>query len=218
MGPNALTLVLLTVLPFPLEPQVARFQRESPRQPPRPSGITARDYLRVAEGIVKFFREHQDESGAILDPFEKKERQYATPAFACAAAALAHSGLAPELREAAERAFRWSAGQLAQKRGADHHEDFYTVLLMHAREMLEPPPDIPPFDPERGIVGDLAIVSLLDRAIGDCGAAIDRALALPLDIEKDVSVRRGVGTEAKNRLVGVGAPPLHELGQCAAFN
>lgn len=133
--------------PYPLAPLVARWQQES-RGAVRPTGANSKDYLRVAEGVVKFFRAHQNESGAIIDPYEKQERQYATPAFACAAAALVASGMTPELREPGERAFRWAATQLAKKQGADHHEDFYTVLLMHAREMMKPQPDIPPFDPE----------------------------------------------------------------------
>jgi len=113
----------------------------------------------MIRGIVNFFREHQDANGAIIDPFDKKERQYATPAFACAAAALVASGEAPELRAPAERAFAWAARTLSAGQAADHHEDFFTVLLMHARQMLQVRSalpgatagvlDIPPFDPEK---------------------------------------------------------------------
>jgi hypothetical protein len=145
---------------FPLSPQVTQFLRDA-RAPSRATGISARDYLAVAGGIVRFFQTSQDANGAIIDPFEKRERQYATPAFACAAAALVASGMAPEMRAPAERAYAWAAKTLSEGQAADHHEDFFTVLLMHAHEMLAgrrdagspkvagPPalPGIPPFDP-----------------------------------------------------------------------
>ncbi len=43
------------------------------------TGLTGKDYLRIINGQVRFFRGCQDESGAIIDPVEKIEWQYSTP-------------------------------------------------------------------------------------------------------------------------------------------
>src|SRR5262245_43764022 len=72
---------------YPLARQVERF-RSTPAGMLQATGLQRRDYLGLAHGIVRFFAVHQDERGAIIDPYSHKERQYATPAFACAAAVL----------------------------------------------------------------------------------------------------------------------------------
>ena len=46
---------------------------------------------RLVDGVTCFFRGCQDRRGAIIDPYEKKERQYSTPAFALSAAVLGAS-------------------------------------------------------------------------------------------------------------------------------
>src|SRR5688500_1493473 len=48
----------------------------------RSTGLAKKDYLTLIAGNVDFFKQHQDEAGAIIDPHEKMERQYSTPAFA----------------------------------------------------------------------------------------------------------------------------------------
>ncbi len=81
--------------PFPLAEKLRLFldnQKEA-RTSFKESRIRKGDYLRIAEGIVKFFAAHQDARGAIIDPYEGKERQYSTPSFACAASILHASGL-----------------------------------------------------------------------------------------------------------------------------
>jgi hypothetical protein len=54
-----------------------------------PSKITRRDYLTLIAGDVDFFKQHQNASGAIIDPNTNREVQYSTPAFAVAAGILA---------------------------------------------------------------------------------------------------------------------------------
>ena len=54
-------------------------------------------YLDVLEGICRFTSHHQDQSGAIIDPFLRREHQYATPYYAYAVATLAAAGRARDL-------------------------------------------------------------------------------------------------------------------------
>jgi hypothetical protein len=102
------------------------------------TGLDRRDYLRVIDGIARLFAGHQDARGAIIDPFEKKERQYSTPAFALAAGVLCASGRNRSLLPAAVRAMETASADLAAGKAADGHADFYTVLLGHADKVLAP--------------------------------------------------------------------------------
>ncbi len=101
------------------------------------TGLARRDYLPLIVGNAAFFKQHQNESGAIIDPFEKKERQYATPAFALAAATAATAAGRRDLLEPAVRAFTFALEALAGKTTADNHADFYIPLLMHAHRLLQ---------------------------------------------------------------------------------
>jgi hypothetical protein len=56
------------------------------------SGITGKDYLRIIDGEVGFFRKCQDATGAIIDPVEKIEWQYSTPCYALSVALLHATG------------------------------------------------------------------------------------------------------------------------------
>jgi hypothetical protein len=103
---------------------------------PRPTGLSRDEYLRLIDGIVTFFAAFQDERGAIIDPYEKKERQYSTPAFALSAAVLCASTRRGELLPAAVRAMASACADLAQGKTADRHADFFTVLLLHADVVL----------------------------------------------------------------------------------
>ncbi len=127
-----------TLEPFPLGGLVEQFRRDQLRPPAgwRETGLTRNDYLKVVSGIVRFFAPLQDSRGAIIDPYEKKEKQYSTPAFALAAAVLCASGQDKSLIEAAERALERGAADLASGAAADGHADFYTPLLMHADRAL----------------------------------------------------------------------------------
>jgi len=115
-----------------------------------PTGRTRRDYLGVVAGIVDFFKRHQNGSGAIVDPFEKRERQYSTPAFALGAALLAVEAGREDLIGPAARAFGFALNALANRTTADNHPDFYIPLLVHAhRLLLKLPESAAPVAPER---------------------------------------------------------------------
>ncbi|MBW3637073.1 MAG: hypothetical protein KY445_11530 [Armatimonadetes bacterium] len=110
---------------------------------PLPAGwqataLTRADYLPLVAGNVDFFKTHQNAAGAIVDPYEKKERQYSTPAFAQAAATLVQYAGRGDLLEPASRAFSFSLEALVNKTAADKHPDFYIPMMMHAHRILAP--------------------------------------------------------------------------------
>lgn len=116
----------------------ALFPAKSTPAPPdfTPTGLTRADYLPVIAGIVDFFRAHQNDAGAIIDPYTHGERQYSTPAFAAAAARLVKDAGRDDLRAPARRALAFSLRALAGRTAADGHPDFYIPLVMHARRWL----------------------------------------------------------------------------------
>lgn len=127
---------------YPLQAHVARFRERQMSVSAasfQASGLDRREYLRLADGIVRFFAKHQDGRGAIIDPYEGKERQYATPAFACAAAVLCTSGYARDLLPQCIKAMDAATADIAAGKVADNHADFSTVMLMHALDTLETP-------------------------------------------------------------------------------
>jgi hypothetical protein len=127
-------------VPFPLDASVAGFRRAIPgaRRGFAPTGLGRDAYLRLIDGIVRFFASAQDPRGAIIDPYERKERQYSTPAFALAGATLCAAKPDPALLSAVVRAMQASCADLADGTSADGHADFFTVLLMHADRTLAP--------------------------------------------------------------------------------
>jgi hypothetical protein len=132
--------------PFPGTDLVEGFlRRERERATPvAPTGLRRGDYLHLIDGITRFFTAHQDARGAIIDPYELKEKQYSTPAFALAAAAVCTSRPDQQLLAAARRAMGAACADLAAGKAADGHADFYTVLLLHADRLLSrlTPPDL----------------------------------------------------------------------------
>ncbi|MDR0352472.1 MAG: glycoside hydrolase family 88 protein [Opitutaceae bacterium] len=121
----------------PTAPLLSRFlERARKLDAPPPSGIEDADYLRLIAGNVDYFTKHQDENGAIRDPYRQKETQYATPCYALAAAMLVeHAGRA-DLRAPALRAMDWAVRSLAGNKAADNHQDFYPFFLAHALPIL----------------------------------------------------------------------------------
>ena len=100
------------------------------------SGLMRADYLTLIAGVVDFFKKHQAADGAIIDPYAKAERQYATPAFALAAATLVKNGGRHDLLEPATRALSFAIQALANHTSADGHADFYIPMVVHARRLL----------------------------------------------------------------------------------
>jgi hypothetical protein len=103
----------------------------------RESGLTKVDYLTLIAANVDFFKQHQDARGAIIDPYDKNERQYSTPAFALDAAIVVRDLKRDDLLEPATRAMSFTIAALANRTTADGHADFYIPLIMHARRILK---------------------------------------------------------------------------------
>jgi hypothetical protein len=101
------------------------------------SGLSKKDYLPLIAGNVDYWKHFLSAEGAIVDPFEKKERQYATPAFALASALLVQEADRPDLLEPSTRATTFAIAALANKTTADNHADFYIPMLIHARRILK---------------------------------------------------------------------------------
>ncbi len=124
---------------FPLASAVAQFrnrQKLFERNFVR-TKLNKREYLRLADGIVRYFVSYQDTRGAIIDPFEKRERQYSTSAFACAAAVLYASDYNRKILPACVKAMDAAINDLVTGKAADNHSNFYTVMLMQAYEILQ---------------------------------------------------------------------------------
>lgn len=100
------------------------------------TGLSRADYLPLIVGNAEFFQKHQDARGAIIDPFENRERQYSTPAFALAAATAAAEAGRADLAEPATRALTFALDALVNKTTADNHPDFYIPMLVHAHRRL----------------------------------------------------------------------------------
>lgn len=103
-----------------------------------PTRITRADYLKLIEGNVDFFKQHQDEHGAIIDPYKKIEWQYSTPAFALSAATLVKYGNRQDLLEPAAKAMDWACETLSQGKAAQRHDHFYFPMLAKALPILRP--------------------------------------------------------------------------------
>lgn len=102
-----------------------------------PSGLTRDSYLKLIAGSVDYFKQHQNEQGAIIDEFEKAEKQYSTPCFAYAAAILVDKAGRNDLLDSATRALTVSINALATKTTADKHADFYIPSIVHALRLMK---------------------------------------------------------------------------------
>ncbi len=124
---------------FPLAGLVQRFRDDQARGRHEHWSAGRGSYLGTVDGIARFFAAHQDARGAIIDPYERAEKQYSTPAFALAGAALQAAGQVGTVPlQAVVRAMAFACASLADGKAADGHADFYTVLLMHADRLLVP--------------------------------------------------------------------------------
>ena len=125
---------------FPLTGLVRRFREDQALVAggARSTGMKRDAYLDVISGSIRFFASHQNAAGAIIDPYERTEKQYSTPAFALAGAALCAAARQSVPLAAVVRAMSFACASLADGKAADGHADFYTVLLMHADRLLAP--------------------------------------------------------------------------------
>src|SRR5947208_13057147 len=121
---------------FPDEPVAAPSDFKS-------TGMTRKDYLTLIAGNVDYWKHFQNEAGAIVDPYERdeknpagKERQYSTPAFALASAELIQEAGREDLLPYSLKAMSFATAALANHTTADNHADFYIPMLMHAHPIL----------------------------------------------------------------------------------
>jgi hypothetical protein len=127
----------IAAAPFPGQPLLETF-RENLQQMPQveKTNLRAADYLRVIAGNVDFFRERQDERGAIIDPYRNEEYQYSTPCYALAGAVLVEHEGRLDLLPSVALAMDWAVRSLARREAATAHEDFYAPVLAHALPIL----------------------------------------------------------------------------------
>ncbi len=106
-------------------------------RPWKPLGIPRDKYLDAIEGLCRFSIQHQNAEGAIIDPFLKREHQYATPYFAYAVGTLIQAGRARDLLsngiKAMEHATQCFAG--GQPAIPDQHGNFFIAALTGALEL-----------------------------------------------------------------------------------
>lgn len=100
----AFAAVCAAMATVPVPAEVVETRYHLPARQWAPLEIPASRYLDVIEGICRFTVRHQDDSGAIIDPFLHREHQYATPYFAYAVATLVDQGRASDLLPAGIRA------------------------------------------------------------------------------------------------------------------
>src|SRR5215831_16230009 len=91
------TLFLCAAVAAAAEPPVIRTEYHLPARPWQPLNIDKSKYLDAIEGLCRFSVQYQNASGAIIDPFIKREHQYATPYFAYAVGTLTAAGRARDL-------------------------------------------------------------------------------------------------------------------------
>jgi hypothetical protein len=108
-------------------------------RPWKPLEIPRGRYLEVVEGVCRYSIRHQNDQGAIIDPFLKREHQYATPYFAHAVGAVIHEGRALDLLPYGVKAMEHATRCFAGGRSAipDEHGEFFIAALTGALPLYE---------------------------------------------------------------------------------
>jgi hypothetical protein len=106
-------------------------------RPWKPLDIPRDRYLEAIEGICRFSIRHQNAEGAIIDPFLKREHQYATPYFAYAVGTLIDAGRAHDLLSHGVRAMEHATQCFGAGRDAipDQHGEFFVAALTGALDL-----------------------------------------------------------------------------------
>jgi hypothetical protein len=116
---------------------VIRTEYHLTARPWQPLNIDKSKYLDVIEGLCRFSVQYQNASGAIIDPFIKREHQYATPYFAYAVGTLTAAGRARDLLPSGVKAMEHSTANFAGGRDAipDQHGEFFIPALTEGVEL-----------------------------------------------------------------------------------
>jgi hypothetical protein len=96
-------------------------------------------YLDAIEGVCRFTVKHQDATGAVIDPFLKREHQYATPYFAYAVGTLLDAGRAKDLLPSGIKAMEHATAGFAGGLDTipDRHGNFFIPVLTEALEVYK---------------------------------------------------------------------------------
>jgi hypothetical protein len=100
----------------------------------QPTGVTRGDYLDAVERVCRFLAQHQDDTGAIIDPVIDREHQYSTPYYAFAVGTLLHAGRAADLRDSGIAAMDHATACVNGGNEAipDNHGEFFIAPLTEA--------------------------------------------------------------------------------------
>ncbi len=95
--------------------------------------------LDILEGVCRFSIQHQNEQGAIIDPYLHREHQYATPYFAYAVGTLLEQGRAKYLLAHGARAMEHATACFHGGRDPvpDQHGEFFIATLTGALALYE---------------------------------------------------------------------------------
>jgi hypothetical protein len=106
-------------------------------RPWKPLAIPKTAYLDRIEGECRYWAKHEDPSGAIIDPFLRKEWQYSTPYFAFALGVLLGEGRARDLLRKGILAMDHATEGVATGK-TDGHLEFYIAPLAQAIALYAP--------------------------------------------------------------------------------
>lgn len=103
----------------------------------KPLEVPREKYLEVIEGLCRFSVQYQSADGAIIDPFLKREHQYATPYFAYAVGTLIKAGHARDLLPNGLKAMEHATACFAGGQSAipDQHGNFFIAALTGALDL-----------------------------------------------------------------------------------
>jgi hypothetical protein len=134
---SAALLALLPAAAQDLQQPIVRTGYHLTARPWKPLGIQREKYLEAIEGVCRFTARHQDGRGAIIDPFLKREHQYATPYFAHAVGTLISTGKARDLWPSGVKAMEHATTCFAGGKDAipDQHGEFFIAALTGALEL-----------------------------------------------------------------------------------
>jgi rhamnogalacturonyl hydrolase YesR len=125
--------------PDPTAPLLKQFREDASKvdRDFTPTHIKRDDYLKLIAGNVDFFKQHQNDDGAIIDPYKNIEWQYSTPCFASSAATLIVRANRKDLLEPCIKAMDWATQCLHDRTCAQDHSDFYAPNIAHAMKLLK---------------------------------------------------------------------------------
>ncbi|MEX2402026.1 MAG: hypothetical protein WD423_14730 [Rhodothermales bacterium] len=117
-------------------------------RPWQPLDISAEAYLDALEGACTVVAQHQDERGAIIDPYLDREHQYSTPYFAIAVGALLDADRGEALHEPGIRAMEHATARFAEGSEGipDAHGEFFIAALTEALHLYEDEVDAATYD------------------------------------------------------------------------